>query len=391
MWESIRLIINDKNITKSPGLYPYKAYISNVLTYDPWVKACQLQTQGWVSDTANHMETTGNTGFLQRNLLFREDFDKTKPYRAEGAQFITRIHHDLISCTTGLPPGSKFVFELDRASDKFVILKESTDTEDYKLKLLHIALYVPIAQLSQDVALEIDSILTKSKPVVIQHRSTEIIPLTISKNLQTFHSELLFTEEVPARIVLVVVDQKSKQGTQTSNPFAFRRKWTVPKPKSFTEKVKKPQFQSDLSDRIRLLEDVNRQLLESVKALQESLSKKPDAPSSCGSVTNNLQNITLNDLGANSSSLSDDISLAELRSLRSNRTGSAPSSVLDEEETDVEADTIDVWITKVQLTINGNDIDQIEYVESKGLFKKGFIIIFCKYFKIKGSSTKEKC
>jgi len=80
-----------------------------------------------------------------------------------------------------------------------VILKEESDTEIYKLKLLSIALYVPIAQLSQDVALEIDSILTKSKPVSIQYRATEVRPLAIPKNSQAFHSELLFTEEVPAR------------------------------------------------------------------------------------------------------------------------------------------------------------------------------------------------
>jgi len=105
MWSAVRLTINDKLITKSAGLYPYKAYISNALTYDTWVKACQLSTQGWSSDSAGHMNAASNTGFAQRNLMFRTNFDKSQPYRPDGAIFLTRLHHDLISCSNGLPPG----------------------------------------------------------------------------------------------------------------------------------------------------------------------------------------------------------------------------------------------------------------------------------------------
>lgn len=47
MWENVILTINDEVITSSGGLYPYKAYISNVLTYDTWVKTNQLSMQGW--------------------------------------------------------------------------------------------------------------------------------------------------------------------------------------------------------------------------------------------------------------------------------------------------------------------------------------------------------
>ena len=112
MWSSVRLTINDHDITTSPGLYPYKAYISNLLTYDTWVKSNQLNIQGWATDTANHMDAENNEGHKQRNLMFRKDFDKNGVYRPDGCVVITRLHHDLISCTSGLPPGVKIKFEL---------------------------------------------------------------------------------------------------------------------------------------------------------------------------------------------------------------------------------------------------------------------------------------
>lgn len=109
MWEAVRLYINDDKITSSGGLYPYKAYISDVLSYDGWVQTNQLSQQGWYGDTSGHMDgENGNLGFLQRSAIFRKDFEANGVYRKSGATFFTRLHHELVACTTGLPPGTKF-------------------------------------------------------------------------------------------------------------------------------------------------------------------------------------------------------------------------------------------------------------------------------------------
>lgn len=108
MWSSVRLILNEKDISASPGLYPYKAYVSNTLSYDTFVKSNQLSVQGYVCDLSSHMDVEDNSGFAARNALFREDFNENNPYRSDGACFITRLHHDLVNIESGLPP-SKFV------------------------------------------------------------------------------------------------------------------------------------------------------------------------------------------------------------------------------------------------------------------------------------------
>lgn len=123
MWQAVRLTINDTEITTTGGLYPYKAYISNLLTYDTFVKAHQLSQQGWYTDTAGHMEPSDeNDGFSQRSNLFRDDFDNTKPYRSEGAQFFTRLNHDLIACESGLPPGWTFIVLVQSFSARTITL-----------------------------------------------------------------------------------------------------------------------------------------------------------------------------------------------------------------------------------------------------------------------------
>jgi len=119
--------------------------------------------------------------------------------------------------------GTKLKIELDRAKDSFVLMKEASDTESYKLKLTYIALYMPIGVLSQNVFSEINSLLTKgteNKPVLIQYRNIEVRPLQIPKNTQNFYSELLFTEETPIRLVVVFVLSDSKSGNYSKVSFS---------------------------------------------------------------------------------------------------------------------------------------------------------------------------
>jgi len=47
LFSTVRLAINDQELHKNPSLYPYKAYLSNLLSYSTNVKTAQLQASGW--------------------------------------------------------------------------------------------------------------------------------------------------------------------------------------------------------------------------------------------------------------------------------------------------------------------------------------------------------
>ena len=113
MFESVSLKINDQPITKSASNYPYKAYITNTLTYPSFVKVSQLQTEGFYSDLAGHMgPVSNNTGFNQRNQIFRKEDKSDTEYKPEGVRFFGRLQIDLIGCQTGLIPGTKVEIEV---------------------------------------------------------------------------------------------------------------------------------------------------------------------------------------------------------------------------------------------------------------------------------------
>ena len=148
--------------------------------------------------------------------MFREDNDKSKPYKKNGTWFCGRLFHDLVNCTTGLPPQTKVRIDLEKSDAKFVIMKKSDDTTDYKLKFCQIALYLPVAQLSQPVSNEIRAILSRKESpneIAIHHRRIEMRDVSILKDKIEFISESLFPEsDLPCRIVLCFVEADAKTG-----------------------------------------------------------------------------------------------------------------------------------------------------------------------------------
>jgi hypothetical protein len=96
IFESVRLVINDIPLTKTPNNYGYKAYMSDVLSYSNQIKAAQLATQGYYPDLSDHMgPVDDNSGFTDRMSLFRKKYDENGAYKSDGTTFFGRLMHDL--------------------------------------------------------------------------------------------------------------------------------------------------------------------------------------------------------------------------------------------------------------------------------------------------------
>ena len=131
----------------------------------------------------------------------------------------------IVSAEAGLPPNTKVKIELEKANDEFLLMKQSGDIENYKLKITNICLYIPIAQLSAAVFNELNTYMTRKidpQPVGIHYRRTEVRPVTFPKNKQEYFSDGLFTDsEMPCRICLCFVETKAKIGKNKGLQYMF--------------------------------------------------------------------------------------------------------------------------------------------------------------------------
>ena len=358
------------------------------------MKSCQLQSQGYYSDLSDHFGADSvNTGFTQRSCLFRKNFQPDNDFKTGGTTLIGRLHHDLITTSVPLPPGTKIVIELDRSEDEFVILTPKTETEKYQLKLLNVCLYMPIAQLSQSVYQEFSALWTKPKDlqsgaVNIHYRRSEIRTISIASNAQEFNSDVLFSDEAPCRLVFVLVDTAAKNGSYSQNPFEFRRKWyyklkkknlNVPQ-ENLTEKELWERRISDIEKeserRIAQIQErfelLQAQLLANDKGKGRGKKSTPAVPVSPGvqrsisqSLPDRVRNCNILSEASSSSferltSLGSITSARELRAFQERTTlvdddpdpGPNPGPAPDEPQGTV-------YIRKIELLINGTPVDQV--------------------------------
>lgn len=207
-FESVNVCINDKSITPNPSNYHLKSYISQTLSFSNQVKSSVLESQGYYADFAPQFSSADprkNSGFALRNKLFRKEFKDNEEYRSEGCRFIGKLNLDLISCETGLPPGTKVQIELKKSDDAFILMKEATDTEKYKFVITDCVIYVPVAVLSLPVFNQLSSLMTEHS-VSIHYRKCEIREVSLPKNKVEYYSDNLFSDDIPCRIVVWCVN-----------------------------------------------------------------------------------------------------------------------------------------------------------------------------------------
>ena len=80
LFSDVSLTLNDSIVEGGSHLYPYKAYLTNLLLFGEVAKKCQLQSSGWAKDQAGRMEHLQNTGYLTRRAWIAQ----SAVYEMEG-------------------------------------------------------------------------------------------------------------------------------------------------------------------------------------------------------------------------------------------------------------------------------------------------------------------
>jgi len=227
LFSEVSTSINGQNISGSKMLYPYKAYLGTLLTFNGEVKNSTLQMQGWANDKARSMgPVIANSGFVIRSQFMRDDDFSTNPYRAGGCHLIGKLYHELHTCDKPLPPHTSVDFFLTRAESTFCLMSLASDAEKYKAVVKNVKLFVPIAWLAEQMYKEIQIRFPK-QTMKYHFRRLSVLTYGIGANKRQTLSDSLFSEsENPTRIFFALVETKAYQGDMKKNPFDFGRKWS---------------------------------------------------------------------------------------------------------------------------------------------------------------------
>jgi hypothetical protein len=100
------------------------------------------------------------------------------------------------------------------------------DTEQYYVELTNVCLYVPLAQLSQNVYNEINALYSSNpkepQEVTVHFRKQEVKLISIPKGKSEFVTESLFPDsDLPCKLIVCFIPTKNKKGDYHLNPVTF--------------------------------------------------------------------------------------------------------------------------------------------------------------------------
>ena len=141
LFSDVSVSLNEKLVSPPTSLFPYRAYIETLLSYDPATKESQLMGVIWYKDTPRHQDkwTTDNKGFTSRKALTAQ---------RKSVQMMGKLHLDLFCQEKYLLNHVNLKMKLRRSRDVFALM---ADVDTYRIKIKDLALFVRNVQLSPAV------------------------------------------------------------------------------------------------------------------------------------------------------------------------------------------------------------------------------------------------
>jgi len=206
--KNVKVTLNGREINDSNSLYMYKSYLDAELSLPKSAKETYLSAAGYYTD--ENQDAAANEGFNNRLELFQT---------SRTVQLISKIDVDLFNQPNYMISGVEIEVEITPNDTNFCILEPTHTNTNYKLEINNLRLYVKSLELMSGLAYDISQKLEKS-PARYAIRRTSVKSHFISENRTEF-STLLFSEQVPRRVVVGLLSNDRYIGNKNLSPFKF--------------------------------------------------------------------------------------------------------------------------------------------------------------------------
>jgi hypothetical protein len=208
--QQLKVNVGNSEVYDSGTLYPFKAYITNELSYHANVKQNFLASIGHYP-SSKHDDAT-DAGFVKRVALFAE---------GKKASFLSRLDFDLGNQELYLLNNLDVHFTIYRSKDAFVLQAlKAGDTNSYRLYVHDVKLFVKMVEVQPSLNMSIFKQL-ESKPATYAIRKTEIKStfLTVGRTEIEYNA---FSATIPRRLTIALVANGAFNGDAKLSPFNFK-------------------------------------------------------------------------------------------------------------------------------------------------------------------------
>ncbi|KAL3085781.1 hypothetical protein niasHT_034189 [Heterodera trifolii] len=207
--QQLKVTVGNTEVYDSGNLYPFKAYITNELSFPVNAKKNFLGSTRYYHTERHNDET--DDGFKERCKVFKG---------GNSAQFLSRLDFDLGNQELYLLNNLDLLFTIYKAKDAFLLqtLKANDDTK-YRLTVHDVKIYAKMIEVQPSLNMNLYKTLEK-QPATYAVRKTEIKSSYISSGRYEFEYNV-FSSTIPRRVTIALVSNSAFNGDYKLTPFKF--------------------------------------------------------------------------------------------------------------------------------------------------------------------------
>ncbi len=210
-FKQVKVWLNSKLAYDSNDTYMYRAYIETLLSYGSDAKNTQLQTSLYSKDTSGKFETYENQGHK-----FRGEYVNA----GKKLEIVAPIHADIFNQSRFMLNHMDVRLELHRNSNAFSLFSLDANAA-YRVRVLSLSWFVRKVEILKSIALGIEAKLC-NQAAKYPIRRIAVRTIHVDGGRRDTPNNVLFTGQIPRRIIVGCVEKDAFFGTYGKNPFNFK-------------------------------------------------------------------------------------------------------------------------------------------------------------------------
>ena len=215
MFSQLDVFLNEKLVSTSNNLYPYRAYLENLLNHGSDATDSHLTCALYYPETAGKLDTFSNEN---TSISYRQ----RDAYRKEMFDMIGNLHSDMFHQNRYLLNNVDVKVRLMRSRNEFCLMSNTT-TGKYKIIVHSATLFVHKVKVAPSLMLAHAQLLSKQPARYPFHR-VEMKSFSIPIGTMAVNRDNLVLGQLPTHVIIGLVDADALNGNYKKNPFNFAHK-----------------------------------------------------------------------------------------------------------------------------------------------------------------------
>ena len=216
LFSNIELSLNGKQVTEPTIHYQYRAYLESLANYSSYVQEKRLITEGWLLDTAAHLDAINGHDGANAGLVAR----KVWINQSRRNRLILRPRLDIFHQDCDLPPNTDVRIRLIPNRDQFFLIAHGN--VQYHLNIQSIRFWLRTREVAGQCLLSHQQMLHNGLNYRIHMPSIRIKTLSIPTGSLRQEFDNLYMGQLPHRVIMAMVLGANMDGTYGSNPYFFQ-------------------------------------------------------------------------------------------------------------------------------------------------------------------------